>query len=86
MRKANAFFRAGDLEALLDLYHPDAEWRDLQHGPDTPEPVHGRAARWRDGADCDLPSALIGRSSASQGGARRLSLRRSEASIRCQTR
>ena len=44
VRRANALFRAGDLEALIGLYHPDAEWRDLQHAPDTPEVVHGRAA------------------------------------------
>jgi len=43
-RRANAHFRAGDLEALIDLYHPDAEWRDLQHPPDKPETVHGRTA------------------------------------------
>jgi ketosteroid isomerase-like protein len=43
-RRANALFGAGDMEALIGLYHPDAEWRDLQHGPDTPEAVHGRAA------------------------------------------
>jgi hypothetical protein len=28
MRRASALFRAGDLEALIVLYHPDAEWRD----------------------------------------------------------
>ena len=44
VRRANAFFHAGDLDALIDLYHPDAEWRDLQHPPDTPETVHGRTA------------------------------------------
>ena len=44
VRRANTLFRAGDLEGLIDLYHPDAEWRDLQHAPDTPEAVHGRSA------------------------------------------
>jgi ketosteroid isomerase-like protein len=44
VRRANAHFRAGDMEALIGLYHPDAEWRDLQHPPDTPETVHGRTA------------------------------------------
>jgi ketosteroid isomerase-like protein len=44
VRRANALFRAGDVEALIGLYHPDAEWRDLHHPPDTPETVHGRTA------------------------------------------
>jgi ketosteroid isomerase-like protein len=44
VRQANALFRAEDLEGLIGLYHPDAEWRDLQHAPDTPEAVHGRDA------------------------------------------
>jgi ketosteroid isomerase-like protein len=44
VRRANALFRAGDLEALIDLYHPDAEWRDLLRAPDMPEAVHGRTA------------------------------------------
>ena len=44
VRRANTLFRAGDLEGVIDLYHPDAEWRDLQHAPDTPEAVHGRSA------------------------------------------
>src|SRR2546421_6747515 len=43
-RRANPLFRAGDMEALIGLYHPDAEWRDLQHAPDIPEAVHGRTA------------------------------------------
>src|ERR1700740_741542 len=34
----------GDVEGLIELYHEDAEWRDLQHAPDTPEVVRGRAA------------------------------------------
>lgn len=44
VRRANALFRAGDLEGLIELYHPDAQWRDLQHAPDTPEAVQGRSA------------------------------------------
>jgi ketosteroid isomerase-like protein len=34
----------GDIEGLIELYHEDAEWRDLQHAPDTPEVVRGKAA------------------------------------------
>ena len=44
VRRANVLFPAGDLEALIGLYHADAEWCDLQHAPDTPEAVHGRTA------------------------------------------
>jgi ketosteroid isomerase-like protein len=33
-----------DLEVLARLFHPDAEARDLQHAPDTPELLRGRAA------------------------------------------
>jgi ketosteroid isomerase-like protein len=33
-----------DLEALAALFHPDVEARDLQHAPDTPEVLRGRAA------------------------------------------
>jgi hypothetical protein len=32
----------GDVERLIELYHEDAEWRDLQHAPDTPEVVRGK--------------------------------------------
>jgi ketosteroid isomerase-like protein len=34
----------GDTEGLIELYHEDVEWRDLQHAPDTPEVVRGKAA------------------------------------------
>ena len=44
MRRANVLARAGDLAGVMALYHPDAEWRDLQHAPDTAETAHGRAA------------------------------------------
>jgi ketosteroid isomerase-like protein len=40
--RAVAFTNAGDVEAALNLYHPDAELRDLQHPPDMPEVLHGR--------------------------------------------
>jgi ketosteroid isomerase-like protein len=30
--------------AVAELYHPDVELRDLQHPPDVPEVVRGRAA------------------------------------------
>jgi ketosteroid isomerase-like protein len=44
VRQANAFLRRGDLQRVIDLYHEDADWRDLQHAPDTPEAVRGRTA------------------------------------------
>ena len=40
-----AFVRTGDWEPILtELYHPAAEFRDLQHAIDVPEAVHGRDA------------------------------------------
>ena len=42
--RAVAVANAGDVEAAFDLYHPDAELRDLQHPPDTPEVLRGRDA------------------------------------------
>jgi ketosteroid isomerase-like protein len=43
LRRAAAL-NSGDLEALAELFHPDAEMRDLSHAPDTPELLRGRAA------------------------------------------
>jgi ketosteroid isomerase-like protein len=43
-RRANALANAGEWDALAELWHPAAEWRDLGHAPDSPETVHGRAA------------------------------------------
>ena len=42
-RAANAA-STGDWGAVFELYHPDAEVRDLQHAIDTPEAVHGLEA------------------------------------------
>src|ERR1700682_4679007 len=42
--QAAALANAGDLDGVAELYHPDAELRDLQHPPDTPEVLRGRAA------------------------------------------
>ena len=39
VRRGNALFNAGDWEAAFALWHTDAEYRDLQHGPDMPEVV-----------------------------------------------
>jgi ketosteroid isomerase-like protein len=44
VRRANELMTAGDAEAALELFHPEAEWRDLGHAPDTPETVQGREA------------------------------------------
>ena len=42
-RAANAA-STGDWEAVFELYHPDVEFRDLQHAIDAPEAVHGLQA------------------------------------------
>jgi ketosteroid isomerase-like protein len=42
--RAVAFANAGDVEAAVELYHRDAELRDLQHPPDVPEVLRGRDA------------------------------------------
>ena len=36
--------KTGDYAAIADLYDPDVEVRDLQHPPDLPEVIRGRAA------------------------------------------
>jgi ketosteroid isomerase-like protein len=53
VRRANALFNAGDWDALSELYHPDAELRDLRHAPDVPEVLRATdainhvVANWR---------------------------------------
>jgi ketosteroid isomerase-like protein len=42
--QAAAMVNAGDVDAAAELYHPDAELRDLQHPPDMPEVLRGRTA------------------------------------------
>jgi uncharacterized protein len=44
VRRANVCLKNGDRDGALADYHPDVEWRDLQHAPDTPECVHGVSA------------------------------------------
>jgi ketosteroid isomerase-like protein len=39
--RAIAAFNAGDGEGMLADFHPDVEWRDLQHAPDVQERVRG---------------------------------------------
>jgi ketosteroid isomerase-like protein len=41
VRRGAALFNAGDWDAAFALWHADAEYRDLQHGPDMPEVVKG---------------------------------------------
>jgi ketosteroid isomerase-like protein len=41
VKRANAALNRGDIEAVLDLYVPDAELRDLQSAPDQPLRVRG---------------------------------------------
>jgi ketosteroid isomerase-like protein len=43
VRRGTALLNAGDWETAFALYHPDAEYRDLQHAPDMPEVFHGHA-------------------------------------------
>jgi ketosteroid isomerase-like protein len=43
VRRGSALFNAGDWAAAFALYGPDAEYRDLQHGPDMPEVFYGEA-------------------------------------------
>ncbi|HEY7836292.1 MAG TPA: nuclear transport factor 2 family protein [Solirubrobacteraceae bacterium] len=41
LRRANEAFKHGDRETALADYHPDVEWIDLAHAPDSPERVRG---------------------------------------------
>ena len=41
VKRGLALANAGDWDAAFALYHPDAEYQDLQHGPDMPEVLHG---------------------------------------------
>jgi ketosteroid isomerase-like protein len=43
LRQANSAANAGNWDAVFDLYHPDAEFRDLANAPDMPEVVRGHA-------------------------------------------
>ena len=36
-----AAYNSGDREQFLDRFHPDLEWRDLDHAPDLPEHFAG---------------------------------------------
>jgi ketosteroid isomerase-like protein len=44
LRRLNALANGGDWDAAIEAFHPDVEWVDLSHAPDTPELVHGRKA------------------------------------------
>ncbi len=52
VRRGNALLNAGDLDAAIELYHPEVQVRDLQHAPDVAEVVQGidafrlLAAQW----------------------------------------
>jgi len=54
VRRGNALVSAGEWDAAFALWHTDAEYRDLQHGPDMPEVLKGLeglrriAALWMD--------------------------------------
>src|SRR6266576_2826697 len=41
VRRGTVLVNAGDWDALFELYHPDVEFRDLQHAPDMPEMLRG---------------------------------------------
>jgi ketosteroid isomerase-like protein len=53
-RAADVLTGTGDWNAMFELCHPDAEFRDLQNAPDMPEVVRGIeairevAAQWTD--------------------------------------
>jgi hypothetical protein len=45
IRRLNELANAGHWDAVFDeMYHADAELRDLRHAPDLPELVQGREA------------------------------------------
>ena len=44
LRRANAAFNRGDVDALLELLAPDAEFQDLANAPDQSPVVKGGAA------------------------------------------
>ena len=44
VRRSNAAFNRGDRDGTFADYHPDVEWRDLQHAPDASESVRGIAS------------------------------------------
>jgi ketosteroid isomerase-like protein len=41
LRRSNATFKRRARDAALADFHPDVEWRDLLHAPDTPELIRG---------------------------------------------
>jgi ketosteroid isomerase-like protein len=43
-KRGNALFNTGDRDGALSDFHPDVEWRDLDHAPDALESVRGVAA------------------------------------------
>jgi ketosteroid isomerase-like protein len=57
VRQMNAEFNRADRDAIFARYHPDVEWRDLQHAPDAPERLRGIDAvnaywdQWEDAFD-----------------------------------
>src|SRR4051794_16645387 len=44
IRRANEALNAGDRDRALADYHPDVEWNDRAHAPDSPETVRGLPA------------------------------------------
>ena len=43
VRRLTTLLNAGDWDGVFAHYHPDAEYRDPQHGPDMPEVFYGLA-------------------------------------------
>jgi ketosteroid isomerase-like protein len=41
VRRSNAAINRADIDQALRAFHPDVEWCDLMHAPDTPESVLG---------------------------------------------
>jgi len=57
VRRSIAAFNRRDRAAALADYHPEIEWRQLQHAPDSPERIDGISAllaewdRWEEAFD-----------------------------------
>src|SRR6476660_3238614 len=57
--RATVAFNRGDRATAFADYHPEIEYRDLQHAPDSPERLHGRAALAAYGPSGRTPSTRL---------------------------
>jgi ketosteroid isomerase-like protein len=57
LRRSNASFNRRDRDGVYADFHPDVEWRDLQHAVDSPERLRGISSllalwdQWEDAFD-----------------------------------